>query len=194
LSPLHHRVAQRCQSGNVRYKVVFCPLIIGEVAQRHRETVRQYRVMLLSPTHHRGSRSTPEQGGVFPLTAIRFCPLIIGEVAQPCPARRRMRRHRGKAFCPLIIGEVAQRPRPRRFHCRLFPSVPSSSGKSLNLVLVSIGGAWVLLSPHHRGSRSTTRRGVDLRGGRGTTFCPLIIGEVAQQHPSRVKALCGFRG
>ena len=83
------------------------------------------------------------------LSYFAFCPLIIGEVPQPAIGDIE-----GLIlpFCPLIIGEV---PQPGAGHAQGCgkPSVPSSSGKSLNCL-------WEVGSP--------------------LSFCPLIIGEVPQ--------------
>ena len=61
----------------------------------------------------------------------------------------------GPPFSPLIIGEVAQHNKQRFFNA-LTPSVPSSSGKPLNIMLCKVE--------------------VDFGA-----FSPLVIGEVAQQ-------------
>jgi hypothetical protein len=89
--------------------------------------------------------------------------LNIGESAQH---RQRFRRHQG--------------PRLRR-HQRERPSVPSSSGSPLNDTLNVQTFDPDLLSPHHRGVRSTCGVGSRGRHVHGLPFCPLIIGESAQR-------------
>jgi hypothetical protein len=103
----------------------------------NRAPLAELPLFLQSP-HHRGSRSTiTVVGGYFGIRD--FSPLIIGEVAQPAQ---------------ITVNGTFE------------PSVPSSSGKSLNTCRQTWCNDATLQSPHHRGSRSTAIVGVTIMWGR----------------------------
>jgi hypothetical protein len=138
--------------------LAFSPLIIGEApstALFRKHLLVVHADHLRSP-HHRGRRSiasAPTNG--CSTASLSFSPLIIGEK----PERSCTLTAATVPFSPLLIGEVTQ-PflGPTRRRCgHLRPSVPSSSGKSLNS---ETSGATRLTArpfgpPRHWESRST---------------------------------------
>jgi hypothetical protein len=147
------------------------------------------RSSCLQSPHHRGSRSTRECLEVLGRVPHSSVPSSSGKSLN---AADLIRQHPRYLQSPHHR-EVAQRSHQwlRRF-CRFF-SVPSSSGKSLNscrnvlvqrVIYTSVpSSSGKSLNPSTRTTRSTAL----------SPFRPLIIGEVAQQHPSGSQSWRGFR-
>ena len=114
---------------------------------------------------------------------IRLNPLFIGEVSSTkrCPRASHVGCFR---LNPLFIGEVSSTvPLSPHPEARISVSIPSSSGKSLQLKRLVTNGHLVLesQSPLHRGSLFNKRE--FLRGMlKARCLNPLFIGEVSSTH------------
>ena len=164
-----------------------------------RSSPLSWRPPSLQSPHHRGGRSTCNS----------CCATKTSSTSLQSPHHRggRSTPLRGRSTRPSSGRQAADQARS--------PSVPSSSGRPLNGRGDPQRTQQRLQSPHHRGGRSTKCRLCPMvetcplqsphhRGGRSTQirrgtrhqrcFSPLIIGEVAQQHPSGSERRRGFRG
>jgi hypothetical protein len=164
-----------------------------------------------APTRREGTRpSVPSSSGnllnddVRPVLAAHreaFCPLIIGEFPNVHGREQRQQVHASvpsSSGKPLNAGQRVHLPRSVR------TSVPSSSGKPLNLdiadpairwALKDMEGQWqytVLLSPHHRGSPSTTEPSAKTHSGTGV-LSPHHRGSPSTRRRRRQAVLAAIR-
>jgi hypothetical protein len=112
------------------------------------------------------SSGSPLNGGLGPQDdREHFCPLIIGESAQPCVTSGETPAR--SSFCPLIIGESAQR-------------APRFGSHSVGL-----------LSPHHRGVRSTADSTESMYVDPSV---PSSSGSPLNSTPQKPRRYAGFQG